>query len=139
MQNEPIWPSLDDLIAFNRAEVYETGENHALLRPELLESALAVPRNIFHYERTEDVLDLAVSLILAVARNQPFEQGNKRTAFDAGMMLLEINGYALSADRLEFAELLVDVLSGKAEEEAFADRLRPFVGPRSPSPALAAG
>lgn len=137
MRNEPIWPSLRDLIAFNRAEVDETGENHALLRPDLLESALAVPQNIFHYEKSQDVLDLAVSLMLAVARNHPFEQGNKRTAFDAGMMLLELNGYRLSADRLEFAELFVDLLSHKADENAFVDRLRPFVGPSSSSPARA--
>lgn len=128
MPSEPLFPEVEDLIEFNRAEVAETGENFALLNRGLLESAVMVPQNLYHYGHEEDVLALACSLMVAVARNHPFEQGNKRTAFDAGMMLLELNGYRLVDDIIEVALALEMVVDRTMEAEHLYDVMTLFIG-----------
>jgi death-on-curing protein len=80
---------------------------------------------------------LAVALLLGVARNHPFGQGNKRTAFEAADAFLFLNGYELDlADREAAADLVVDVITGDAGEEALAElldeALRPIDPPQSP-------
>ena len=47
-----------------------------------LESALALPQMAAHYEKA-DVIRQATYLAIGISRNQPFVDGNKRTAFAA--------------------------------------------------------
>jgi death-on-curing protein len=82
LANEPVWLTADHLIEFNELEVAATGEPHVVRDMSGLESAIGRPINHWHYGET-DVVALAVALLLGVARNHPFLQGNKRTAFAA--------------------------------------------------------
>ncbi len=88
-----------------------------------------MPANSWHYGGERDIVALAAVLLFAVARNHPFLQGNKRTGFAAAINFLALNGWAVTAsfDAVHFAELIVDVLEGAAEPEAFAAALRPYV------------
>lgn len=112
-------------------EVEATGEPFKLVSPDLLESAVARPRNRWAYDGDEDVLRLAVSLMAGVAQNHPFQQGNKRTAFHAGILLLRANGWTLASgvDSEAFADAFVTLIEHRTTEEAFADRLRSHVAP----------
>ena len=97
----------------------------------LLESAAGVPKNRWAYGSEEDLLSLAAALLFAVARNHPFEQGNKRTAFLAFDVMLKANGFALDIeDMATVADEIVAVIEHKVDEAAFAERLRPHVVPR---------
>jgi death-on-curing protein len=76
---------------------------------------------------------LAVALLLGVARNHPFGQGNKRTAFEAADAFLYLNGYELDVpDSTAAADLIVDVMTGAAGEDAlvsfFEEMLKPSEG-----------
>jgi death-on-curing protein len=77
-----VWLPIEAVIEHNRLEVAETGEMHFLRGRGLLEGALARPQNAFAYGE-EDVLALAVRLLAGIAQAHAFEQGNKRTAFEA--------------------------------------------------------
>ena len=91
----------------------------------LLESACAVPINRLAYAGEEDLVRLAVGLMLAVARNHPFQQGNKRTGFLAGAAFLAVNGYWLSSgDTQAFADLFVDALQAHVEPDALEQAIR---------------
>jgi len=46
----------------------------------MLESAIYSPRNHWFFGQVADMAVLAGALLLAINRNHPFEQGNKRTA-----------------------------------------------------------
>lgn len=61
---------------------------------------------------------LAVALLLGVARNHPFLQGNKRTAFAAADNFLYLNGYELDRDRdgEALAEFLIYAINGDVSE-----------------------
>ena len=129
MPSEPVWLELDLLIRINRRVTTSTGEPHQLRDLGLLESAWAKPINRWSYEGEEDLLRLAVALMAGVAQNHPFAQGNKRTAFEAGLALLQANGFMLVSelDSAEFADDFVALIEHHTTEQAFAERLRPHV------------
>jgi death on curing protein len=124
---EPVWLSAEPVIAINQRVVMRTGEPFLLRDRGLLESALGKAPNRYHYDRVEDVVSLAATLLFGIARNHPFEQGNKRTGFLSAVYFLEINGYALepAPDSEKALGLLITyVLEQGMSEEGFADVVR---------------
>lgn len=70
-----------------------TGEPHAVVRPDLLESTVERPRSHDGYGHVDDILELATVLLFGIARSHPFEQANKRTALTAARAFMQMNGY----------------------------------------------
>lgn len=82
------------------------------------------PQNLWHYEGEENVPALASSLLFGIARNHPFEQGNKRTGLTAAFTFMRLNGYApIVPDTRQFADIIVQVITGKADENEFVEVL----------------
>ncbi len=89
----------------------------------MLESALARPQQLFHYEKS-DLLRLAAAYAVGIAKNHPFVDGNKRTAFLAATVFLERNGVAFGAEPGAAAVFTIGVADGSLDEAAFAAWLR---------------
>ena len=85
----------------------------------LFESALARPNNLAAYG-TPDAADLAAAYGFGIARNHPFIDGNKRTAFVAVELFLELNGFELLALDAECVLTMLAVASGQMDEATFA-------------------
>ena len=95
------------------------------LRDEaLLESALARPRNLHGSEGVTDVLTLAACYAVAIARNHPFLDGNKRAAFVAALVFAQQNGFRVVADQAEAAAAMLSVATGEMGQDEFAAWLR---------------
>ena len=56
---------------------------------------------------------------MAVARNHPFVQGNKRTGFIAALTFMEFNGWTMNAsyDDVVVAEAIVSAIADELGEE----------------------
>jgi len=94
------------------------------LRDEgLLDSALARPLNLAAYEMP-DLFDLAASYGIGVAKNHPFNDGNKRAAFLAVGLFLALNGYRLNAGQVEATKTMLAVAAGEFDEPGLAAWLR---------------
>jgi death on curing protein len=131
LPNEPQWLPLEAVIEYNRLEVEATGEHHFVRDLGLLESALARPQNAFAYGE-EDIVVLAVRLMAGIAQAHAFEQGNKRTAFEALWHFLRLNGFDLAIEDSEaWAEPVISLIEHRSTEEDFARAVRPYVVPRS--------
>jgi len=125
--NEPAWLDADLLIALNERIVSDTDEPFHLRDQGLLESALARPVNHWHHGE-QDAVALAVALLLGIARNHPFLQGNKRTAFAAAEYFLFLNGYQLTVeDSDDLADLIIDAINGDVSEHSFIGALSHYV------------
>jgi death-on-curing protein len=130
LPNEPRWIPAEVVIRINLREVTEAGEPFGLLGPGLLESAVLKPRALWHYEGQDDMAVLATVLLFGIARNHPFQQGNKRTGLTAAEVFLSLNGYELTApDSDLLADAILDVIEGKASEEDFVEVMRLYVRP----------
>jgi len=109
------------------------GEHGGLpgLRDEgLLESVLARPRNLRAYEGVADVLALAASYGVALAKNHAFNDGNKRIAFIATLTFAAVNGWRVEADQAEAAAMMLEVAAGGVGTDGLAAWLREHARPR---------
>ena len=130
MPSEPLWLPIEAVIEYNRLEVEATGEHHFVRDLGLLESALARPQNAFAYGE-EDIVVLAVRLMAGIAQAHAFEQGNKRTAFEALWHFLRLNGFDLAIEDSEaWAEPVISLIEHRSTEEDFALAIWPYVVPR---------
>lgn len=121
-RNEPRWITVAEAEDVARAVVEETGEPFLVRDGGLLESAVMAARNRWHYEGEEDLAKLGLGTAVAIARNHPFEQGNKRAAWFSMLAFFACNGLALNnEDDPSLADLFVEVITGaKSPEDLLA-------------------
>jgi death-on-curing protein len=119
------WHWLDPAVlrAVHEEQLLEHGGGAGTRDDGLLESALARPRNLANYG-DPDVADLAAAYGYGIARNHPFVDGNKRTAFVAIELFLAMNGFTLTADDADCVVTMLKLAGGELEEQALADWLR---------------
>ena len=89
----------------------------------LLDSALARPLNLVAYG-DPDVIALAAAYGWGLAKNHPFVDGNKRTAFLAVGLLLRLNGHRLTASQPDATLTVLRLAASEITEPDFADWLR---------------
>lgn len=85
----------------------------------MLESALAKPRQLFVYEQPT-MTDLAASYAVGVVKNHPFFDGNKRTGFMLGAGFLERNGLAFTADEADVVLRTLVLAASEMTEAQYA-------------------
>ncbi len=124
----PAWVWIDPAVldAVHEEQLAEHGGLAGVRDPNGLASALARPVNLALYE-TPDVADLAAAYGFGLARNHPFSDGNKRTAFVAVELFLMLNGHELDASDAECVLTMLAVASGEMTEADFADWIRDHI------------
>ena len=91
----------------------------------LLESALARPRASAFGEDVYATIDLkAAALLHSLARNHALVDGNKRLAWLAVVVFLDLNGCEVALRDDEAFDLVVDVARGAIDAGAIAERWR---------------
>lgn len=126
---EPEWVGVETALAIHEEQIGEHGGGEGVRDRGLLESALARPRNAWGYGVT-DLCALAATLGHGIARNHPFVDGNKRTAFVVVETFLILNGAELGASDAESVVAMLDLTAGEMTEDEFADWLRAHTAQR---------
>jgi death-on-curing protein len=93
----------------------------------LLESAVAAPQaSMMGQALISDPLEIAAAHLFYICRNNPFLDGNKRTAFAACLVFLENNG--LLPDRKlpinDWEQFILDVAASKIDRDETTRQLR---------------
>ncbi len=125
MAANEVWVWLDPavVLAVHEEQLSEHGGGAGVRDAGLLESALARPRNVAAYGEP-DVATLAAAYGFGLARNHPFVDGNKRTAFVAVELFLALNGWTLAAGDADCVLAMLRLAAGELEEADFAAWLR---------------
>jgi death-on-curing protein len=123
------WLSARDGLAIHEEQLAEHGGADGVRDMGLLESALARPRNLLAYGKP-DFADLAAAYAAGVARNHPFVDGNKRTAWMLAVVFLDLNGFDLEADMVDALQAMLSLAEGRIDESAFAAWMRPQIKPQ---------
>lgn len=130
---EPVWLSLDAVVAINRAEVAQTGEPHELLDRAALEIAVRRPWNVWVYFMDQDFATLAMSLLVAIAGARAFVAGNEATAYRSALALLELNGIAVELGANSRAQAqLYEYFRGRLSQAGVREWFRMWMTPPSP-------
>lgn len=117
---EPKWISAAIAIAIHDEAIYEFGGLAGIRDPGPLESALDQPRNLFAYEPRASVFQLAATLCVGIAKNHPFNDGNKRTALLVTRAFLYLNRRELEPTQADEVATLVAVADGSLTEPDLA-------------------
>ena len=123
------WIEQAVILAIHEEQLAEPGGATGIRDSGLLASALARPGNLASYA-DPDAADLAASYAFGIARNHPFIDGNKRTAFVAAELFLALNGQALDADDSDCVTHMLALAAGDLDEASFAAWLRPHLQAR---------
>jgi death on curing protein len=109
-------------------QIQRHGGGRGIRDERLLESALARPQNLAGYGEPT-VFELAASYAYGIARNHPFVDGNKRTAFVASVLFLRMNGQQFFAEQAEAAVVFIRLAAGEFSEGELAEWLRRHASP----------
>ena len=109
-----IWIERVFALAMHERQLAEHGGSPGIRDENLLDSALARPQQLSAYgDPPPDLADLAASLAFGLARNHPFLDGNKRTAWLLVEILVERSGYEFTIPADEpVDDLVVAVATG---------------------------
>ena len=118
-----IWLDRRLIEAIHLEQLREHGGAVGLRDAGLLESALARPLNLVSYGEP-DTAELAACYAIAIARNHPFIDGNKRTAYVALETFLALNGFAFVATDEASTLTMLSMAAGDLEDAEFTAWVR---------------
>jgi death-on-curing protein len=128
--NDPwVWLDPSVIRAVHEEQLAEHGGALGTRDEGLLDSALARPKHLAAYGKP-DVAALAAAYGYGLAKNHPFIDGNKRTAFVAVELILLLNGWELTAPDADCVLTMLAVAAGTLDEAAYADWIRSHISRR---------
>ena len=126
-RQEPVWIETELALAIHDRQLAEHGGPIGLRDATALDSALARARNQWNYGDT-DLCALAAAYAFGLARNHPFVDGNKRTAWVLARLFLALNDQSIDYDPADVVQLVLNLAAGTIGEADlsiwFRDRLR---------------
>ena len=113
------WLTREAIEIIHREQLREHGGLIGIKDENALEAAIARPQHKAAYENP-DVYELAAAYLFGIARNHPFSDGNKRTAFLAAYTFLAIHSQRFTANQGEVIEFVLEVAAGQVNESGIA-------------------
>jgi len=113
---EPRWLLEQTIVAVHSVVLEDHGGEPGIRDENMLASALNRPIDKYNYERKCTIFELAAAYSFGLAKNHPFVDGNKRVAFLAGTLFLELNGIIFKAKESDAAFVFERLAAGKIKE-----------------------
>lgn len=123
-----VWLSRETVLGLHDELLVRYGGATGVRDDGLLERALARPLNRAGYGDS-DIVELAALYALAVARDHPFVDGNKRTAFAAMALFLRLNGLELQAAEADAVMVVLKMAAHVTDDNDFTAWIRSHVEP----------
>lgn len=122
---EPEWISIELAHAIHARQLSEHGGTPGVRDEGLLESALSRPRHLFAYGgESVDMPELAAAYAFGIARNHPFVDGNKRTAYVVCRTFLVLNGWDMASSLADRYHVVMALAAGEMDEAGFTAWLK---------------
>jgi len=121
---EPRWLSRVVVDAIHSDQIREHGGVPGLRDENALESALSRPKHKRVYSEERDFAVLAAAYGVALVKNHPYRDGNKRTSFLVLATFLGINGYVLNATDADVVTEMLALAAGDVSEKELTAWIR---------------
>lgn len=128
---EPVWLDAGLAMAIHDRQLAEHGGGVGVRDEGMLDSALSRPLNQWTYGE-DDLCALAAAYAFGVAKNHPFIDGNKRTAWVLARLFLVLNAVELSFTSEDAIATVLALAAGELSEEEMADWFRTHLVPAQP-------
>jgi death on curing protein len=113
--------------AIHNDQLREHGGLPGVRDEHALESALARPRQKWHYDNATDLSSLAAGYAFGFVKNHPYRDGNKRIGFLTLVTFLGINGVEFDATEADVVATIVSLADGTTSEAQLAQWIRRHV------------
>jgi len=115
----PVWLDVETTLLLHAESIRRSGGADGVRDQGLLESALSRPLNQAAYGEPK-IFELAAAYGFGIARNHPFIDGNKRTAFAVAGVFLALNGWRLVAPPADATATFLALAAGTLSEAGLA-------------------
>lgn len=120
----PKFLTLKEVQSIHSDQIASFGGSQGIRDQGLLESALAQPKAAFDGQLLHPTIhEQAAAYLYHLAKNHPFLDGNKRTAFAVMETFLLLNGHELTLPDEQTYQMVLDVAQSKLDKEALANLL----------------
>ncbi|MGL4490092.1 MAG: type II toxin-antitoxin system death-on-curing family toxin [Rhizobiaceae bacterium] len=119
------WLTREAIDIFHAEQLEEHGGLSGIKDENALEAAIARPMQKANYG-DPTVFELAAAYVFGIAKNHPYADGNKRTAFLAAFAFLRIHGWLIEADQAHIIEFVLAVAAGEIDETGAAMFFKDF-------------
>jgi len=105
-------------------ECLNPGELAGRAGDKSLAGALSRVENRIAYGLIEDVFDLAAAYAIVLATGHVFNDANKRTAYRAMLVSLDLHAIRIDHNPIEIGDLIREAAQGRLDEAGLAEWLR---------------
>lgn len=113
--------SLEDILELHDMQLESYGGAKGIREQSLLESALMTPQASFGGELVHNgVFELAAAYAFHIAENQPFVDGNKRTALAAALVFLDWHHIEINDPNEELYDAMIALANKKLDKFGLA-------------------
>lgn len=124
----PNFVSQSDVINIHKRQIERFGGLDGIRDWGLLDSALAQPQATFFGELLHPtIFTQAAAYLYHLAKNHPFLDGNKRTAFATTIAFLQSNGCELDMTEDMAYNMVMQVAQGEMSKEALSSLLEQYI------------
>jgi death-on-curing protein len=120
---EPCWLTREAVLAIHAQLLARFGGSSGIRDDNMLESALAKPRQLHAYGQP-NAYEMAAAYAFGIVKNHPFVDGNKRAGFVAAYTFLGINGIDFTASEEEAVIFTRGLAAGDVTIEEYTLWLR---------------
>jgi death-on-curing protein len=118
---KPEFLSLAEVLEIHQDQLVRYGGEAGIRDLGLLKSAISMPSATYGGEFLHsDIYEMSAAYLFHIVQNHPFIDGNKRTGAVAMLVFLILNGYDFDAPEDSFAQMTLDVASGKMSKPEVA-------------------
>ena len=116
---KPAWVTEKIVLAIHDDQLAQHGGSPGIRDENLLGASLARPKHLFTYGNPT-IFDLAAAYGYGLAKNHPFIDGNKRTAFMVMYTFLGLNNYWLEVSEMEVVVKMEGLTMDTETQESIA-------------------
>ncbi len=121
----PDFLTLQDVLEIHKEQINAYGGSDGIRSMHLLESAIAMPMATYSDEFLHPShLDMASAYAFHIAQNQPFLDGNKRTALACALVFLELNNISIDDPNMNLYDAMIGFAEKTFTKEDFAKLLK---------------
>jgi death on curing protein len=121
----PDFLTIEDVLWIHEQQLELYGGQAGVRDRDLLESAIGMAQQTFGGEFLhEDLFAMAAAYAFNIAENQPFIDGNKRTALEACLDFLDLNGIVLVDPAGKLFDAMIAMATKALTKEGMAALLR---------------
>lgn len=114
---KPKWVATDVVCELQQMQIAAFGGLPGIRNEGQLESALAHPQQLYHYEGPKPSLArLAASYAFGLVKNHPFLDDNKRIGLLVAFVFLDLNGIEIRATEEDAYHVFMAFASGSCSE-----------------------